>query len=104
MENKYAKLFEPMRIGKMLVKNRIVMSPMGTFTPMQDGTESEEGIRYYEERARGGVGLIITGSMFINEVTAQEAPLLPLITHVLFLRLRSFVSECTDGEPRFAFL
>ena len=74
MENKYAKLFEPMRIGKMLVKNRIVMSPMGTFTPMQDGTESEEGIRYYEERARGGVGLIITGSMFINEVTAQGGP------------------------------
>ena len=72
--NKYAKLFEPMRIGKMLVKNRIVMSPMGTFTPMQDGTESEEGIRYYEERARGGVGLIITGSMFINEVTAQGGP------------------------------
>jgi len=78
MQNKYAKLFEPMRIGKMLVKNRIVMSPMGTFTPMQDGTESEEGIRYYEERARGGVGMIITGSMFINEVTAQGGPTIAL--------------------------
>jgi 2-enoate reductase len=51
---------------------------MGTFTPMQDGTESEEGIRYYEERARGGIGMIITGSMFLNEVTAQGGPTIAL--------------------------
>lgn len=78
MENKYAKLFEPMKIGKMHLKNRIVMSPMGTFTPMQDGTESEEGMRYYEERARGGFGMIITGSMFLNEKTAQGGPTIAL--------------------------
>jgi 2-enoate reductase len=45
---------------------------------MQDGTESEEGIRYYEERARGGIGMIITGSMFLNEVTAQGGPTIAL--------------------------
>jgi 2,4-dienoyl-CoA reductase-like NADH-dependent reductase (Old Yellow Enzyme family)/thioredoxin reductase len=69
--NKYAKLFEPMKIGKMNLKNRLVMSPMGTFTPQQDGTESEEGMKYYEERARGGIGMIIVGSSFLNEMTAQ---------------------------------
>lgn len=69
--NKYAKLFDPMKIGKMHLKNRLVMSPMGTFTPQQDGTESEEGMKYYEERARGGIGMIIVGSSFLNEMTAQ---------------------------------
>ncbi|MDR7075788.1 2,4-dienoyl-CoA reductase-like NADH-dependent reductase (Old Yellow Enzyme family)/NADPH-dependent 2,4-dienoyl-CoA reductase/sulfur reductase-like enzyme [Neobacillus niacini] len=74
MENQYAKLFEAMKIGKMTLKNRLVMAPMGTFTPMQDGTESEEGIAYYEERARGGIGMIIIGAQFLNEKTAQGGP------------------------------
>lgn len=74
MDNKYAKLLEPMKIGNMNLRNRFIMSPMGTFTPMQDGTESEEGIMYYEERARGGFAMIIIGAQFINEKTAQGGP------------------------------
>lgn len=70
----YSKLFTPMKIGNMTVKNRLVMSPMGTFTPMQDGTESEEGICYYERRAQGGVGMILIGAMFVSEKTAQGGP------------------------------
>lgn len=45
---------------------------------MQDGTDSEEGIRYYEERAKGGAGLIMTGAMFLSEKTAQGGPTLNL--------------------------
>lgn len=74
MDSKYAKLLEPMKIGNMNLRNRFIMSPMGTFTPMQDGTESEEGIMYYEERARGGFAMIIIGAQFINEKTAQGGP------------------------------
>lgn len=73
-ENPYTKLFEPMKIGSMTLKNRLIMAPMGTFTPMQDGTESEEGIAYYEERARGGIGMIMIGAQFLNEKTAQGGP------------------------------
>ncbi len=72
----YSCLFKPIQINGMRLRNRISMSPMGTFTPMVDGTESEEGIRYYEERAKGGIGLIQTGSMFLNEVVAQSGPTL----------------------------
>jgi 2-enoate reductase len=55
------KLFEPGRIGKILIKNRIVMAPMhvGGLTEM-DGRLSQRCIDYYVARARGGVGLIIT--------------------------------------------
>lgn len=78
MSYDYTKLWKPIKINRMRLKNRIMLSPMGTFTPMQDGTDSEEGIRYYEERAKGGAGLIMTGAMFLSEKTAQGGPTLGL--------------------------
>lgn len=69
MSYDYLKLWEPIKINKMRLRNRIMLSAMGTFTPMQDGTDSEEGIRYYEERAKGGAGLIMTG-----ECSCQKKP------------------------------
>ena len=57
---KYEKLFEKGKIGKLTIKNRIVMPPMGTGFAAASGEASEEITRYYEERAKGGVGLIIT--------------------------------------------
>ena len=56
------KLFEPGKIGRLLVKNRIVMAPMGVFGLVEpDGRISQRGIDYYAERAKGEAGLIITG-------------------------------------------
>ena len=44
------------KIGKMEVKNRIVMSPMGLNVAHPDGRIDDDEIHYFEERARGGVG------------------------------------------------
>lgn len=60
MEQNYSKLFERTKIGKMSLKNRFVMSPMGTLLSENDGSLAYEGIDYYVERAAGGVGMIIT--------------------------------------------
>ncbi len=57
---KYEKLFQKGQIGPMELKNRIVMPAMGVGMAEPDGRANEHIIRYYEERARGGVGLIIT--------------------------------------------
>ncbi|NLK69211.1 MAG: FAD-dependent oxidoreductase [Clostridiaceae bacterium] len=67
----YMKLFTPFKIGKMEVKNRIVMSPMGLNAAHPDGRIDDEEIHYFEERARGGVGLIIMGCQFLTEELAQ---------------------------------
>ena len=64
----FPKLFEPTRIGKMEIKNRIVMPPMGTNMGTPDGHVTEEIVCYYRERAKGGVGLIIV------ETTCVDAP------------------------------
>lgn len=58
-ETRFEKLFEPTSIGRMQVKNRIVMPPMGTCYAGEDGAVSRRMLDYYEARARGGVGLII---------------------------------------------
>ena len=61
------KLLEKGYIGKMELRNRVFMAPMGTATE-PDGAFSDRAIRYYEERAKGGTGLIITGA---NQVTLE---------------------------------
>ncbi len=67
----YKCLFTPFKIGKMEVKNRIVMSPMGLNAAHPDGRVDDDEIHYFEERARGGVGLIIMGCQFLTEELAQ---------------------------------
>jgi 2-enoate reductase len=64
----YPKLFEPISIGKVRIKNRIAMAPMGIVgltTP--DGNPGPRAVDYYTERARGGVGLIITGLFQVRD-------------------------------------
>ena len=58
----YEKLFYPVNIGKCRLKNRIVMAPMGNIN-MADpiGRPLQKMIAYFEERAKGGTGLIISG-------------------------------------------
>ena len=56
----FTKLFEPGRIGKMEVKNRIIMPPCGTHYSSLDGFVTDRQVTYYGERAKGGAGLIVT--------------------------------------------
>ncbi len=67
----YNRLFEEGSIGKVKIKNRLVMSPMGCGLANLDGTPSEEMIAYYEARAIGGAGLIIPEITRINDVNGS---------------------------------
>ena len=67
----YNNLFTTFKIGTMEVKNRIVMSPMGTNSSHIDGTIANDEIEYFEERAKGGVGMIIMGCQFLTPELAQ---------------------------------
>lgn len=60
------KLFEPIRIGPLELKNRMVMAPMATHYADESGAVTERLKNYYAERARGGVGLIIIESGYIH--------------------------------------
>lgn len=62
----YEKLFAKGQIGSCRIKNRVVMPPMTPNYTELDGQPSERLIRYYEERAKGGVGLIYSEIFCIN--------------------------------------
>ena len=59
------KLFEPGMIGKLPIKNRIVMAPVnvGLSAPTEQAWLTQQGIDFYVARAKGGVGLIMTTFM-----------------------------------------
>ena len=63
--NNFSHLFEPIQIGKTTVKNRIFMPPLST-NLADKGYVTDALVEHYSNRARGGVGLIVT------EVTTVE--------------------------------
>ena len=63
--NNFPHLFEPIQIGKTTVKNRIFMPPLST-NLADKGYVTDALVEHYSNRARGGVGLIVT------EVTTVE--------------------------------
>jgi len=56
--NPYKNIFQPINIGEMKLRNRIVLAPMATGYS-EKGRVTERQIQYYVERAKGGVGLIV---------------------------------------------
>jgi len=57
----YEKLFSPVKIGRMELKNRVAMTSMGVNLAAPGGGVNDDIIAFYEARARGGVGLIVSG-------------------------------------------
>ncbi|MBI5606593.1 MAG: FAD-dependent oxidoreductase [Deltaproteobacteria bacterium] len=95
--NRYPNLFEPIAIGKCVIKNRFAMAPMGPAGLCDsDGAFTERGINYYVERAKGGVGLIITGMSFVeNEIEkhTRGAMACPTANPMLFIRMARTLTE-----------
>lgn len=55
----FQEMFKPGKIGNLEIKNRLTVPPMLTEYADEDGNLTERYIRYYEEKAKGGFGLII---------------------------------------------
>lgn len=64
--NTYPNLFSPITIGSMRAKNRIFMSPVGTHLASENYEVTEDQLAYYEERAKGGPGMITTECIVIG--------------------------------------
>ncbi len=67
MDMKLKNLFQAGRIGSATIKNRLVMPSLLTGLANPDGTVSEGLIAFYETRAWGGAGLIITEATRVVE-------------------------------------
>ena len=93
----YQKLFTPMKLGSVTVKNRFALAPMGPLgLADSEGGWNQRGIDYYTRRAQGGTGLIITGVTFSDcQVETQSMPNVPNSTYnpVHFVRTSREMTE-----------
>ena len=64
----------PCKIGKLEIKNRIVMEAMGNGLSELNGDVSKADIAFYEARAKGGVGLIMSEAISVDSVTGRANP------------------------------
>ncbi len=68
------KLLEKGYLGTCQIRNRTVMTAMTTGYAGLDGAPTEQLTRYYEERAKGGIGLIVTEIFRVNNVHGVAFP------------------------------
>ncbi|MGD0072882.1 MAG: FAD-dependent oxidoreductase [Candidatus Binataceae bacterium] len=66
MAAQYPHLFSPLKIGPITIKNRIIFGPHVTCHWSSDFLATPRAKAYYEERARGGVGMIIVGAASVD--------------------------------------
>ena len=71
---KHPLLASPSFIGNLKLKNRMVLAAMGSNFASDNGHTSEQLNAYYEERARGGVGLIILETSAITWPAGASMP------------------------------
>ena len=58
----YDATFSPIKVNRLTLKNRLVMAPMGNICMCDEtGRPNAKMLKYFEERAKGGVGLITSG-------------------------------------------
>ncbi|MDO4321390.1 MAG: FAD-dependent oxidoreductase [Lachnospiraceae bacterium] len=65
-QREFKYLFSPFKIGNVEIKNRMVFQSHVPYFATQDGYPTEATKRYYLERAKGGVGLIVIESMMVH--------------------------------------
>jgi 2,4-dienoyl-CoA reductase-like NADH-dependent reductase (Old Yellow Enzyme family) len=69
-------LFRPFRLGSLELANRIVMAPMTrTFAP--EGVPGAANAAYYQRRAEGGVGLILSEGTVVDRPASRNEPAIP---------------------------
>lgn len=86
-------LFEPVRLGNITLKNRLVMTAMSTCYAGPGGQVTDRLTEYYATRARGGVGLITVEEAYFH-------PRLPHITNALGIYADSLIPDLRNLARR----
>ena len=73
MSKQFPHLFTPGRIGNVEIKNRICKAPQTSGLSHMDGSVSERLVRYYEDLAKGEVGMIIVEYAYVDRLYSKSA-------------------------------
>lgn len=64
-------LFQPIRLGPIEIKNRIMMAPLNETMASAEGEVTIQQAAYYAARAKGGVGLVVTGAILGTRLASR---------------------------------
>ena len=92
MNKIYEPLFQPLYIGNLQIRNRFVMPAMNSNLADHSHIMTDQTIRYYTERAKGGYGLLITEFLCVSE-EGLSAPLQPGIYDDRFIPMMNRLTE-----------
>ena len=95
----YENIFTPFNIGRVQIKNRLIVAPMGGMSNMFDakGCITDEGIEFYARFAKGGFGLITTGSLATDTIVDGNKMVDRLLPTG---HKNNFISSCTALTDR----
>ena len=71
-KQKYPHLFEPIRIGNIRLKNRIIAAPTSPSMMTTQGHFTEDMIAYLEEKAKGGCAVVTYGEAIVHSATGKS--------------------------------
>ena len=71
-EIKYKHLFTPIKLGNLVLKNRIFSAPTSLNWNAPDGTILPENIAYFELKAKGGAAVVTYGETIVHEATGKS--------------------------------
>mgnify|MGYP006289314437 FL=1 len=87
-------LFSPITLGNVEVPNRVALAPMGTSLYSPDDKWPRRSIRYFEERAAGGTGLILTSFTRVhNTLATGHMPLIGIFDDYLIPTHKEMVDK-----------
>lgn len=72
MKQKYPNLMKPIRIGNVVLKNRIIAAPTGMMDLTPDGRLTPYDMNYYELKARGGAAVVTLGESITDTATGES--------------------------------
>lgn len=87
---KYPHLFQPLDLGFTQLKNRVLMGSM--HTGLEEGKDLSKLAAYFAERAKGGVGLIVTGGIAPN-LSGKAYPKAAKLTNKRDMQKHRIVTE-----------
>ncbi|MBZ0265390.1 NAD(P)/FAD-dependent oxidoreductase [bacterium] len=93
--------FDTVNIGRLLLKNRLLMAPVKTAFATFEGKVTTTLVEYYKRRAAGGVGAIIVESMFIDKRGKEHPKQLGIDSYELVEGLK-WLTSAIHTEDTFA--
>ena len=96
------RLLEPIKVGKIELKNRVMFPPMTTGYEGRDGTIVEQSFNFYKRLAEGGVSYIVLGDVApVNTISPRSCSMTDRSKHLENWQMQ-FMNLTVNWESRFS--